>query len=124
MRCSKSVPAGFACALTYGFGVAMLAAGLLPGCVSTSAAQAKPALNQAVPMAPAAAAKPADFSKEALVLNKLDTRIREEADGTGTRQTTATVRILADAGVKAMAVLAFTYTASNQVMDIGYVRVI
>jgi hypothetical protein len=46
-----------------------------------------------------------------------------EADGTGTRETTAAIRILADAGVKQMAVLTFTYTASNQQMDIGYVRV-
>jgi len=51
-------------------------------------------------------------------------RIREEADGTGTRQTTARIRILADAGVKEMAVLTFTYTASDQMVDIGYVRVI
>jgi hypothetical protein len=47
-----------------------------------------------------------------------------EADGTGTRQTTARTRVLADSGVKQMAVLAFTYTASNQQVDIGYVRVI
>jgi len=70
------------------------------------------------------ASKPGDFSKEALVFDKMLTRIREEADGTGTRQTTARVRILADAGVKEMAVLTFTYTALNQQVDIGYMRVI
>ncbi|MGC1462009.1 MAG: DUF3857 and transglutaminase domain-containing protein [Terracidiphilus sp.] len=42
----------------------------------------------------------------------------------GTRETTARVRILADAGVKQMAVLTFTYTASNQQVDIAYVRVV
>jgi hypothetical protein len=47
-----------------------------------------------------------------------------EDDGTGTRQTTARVHILADAGVKQFAVLTLTYTASNQQIDIGYVRVI
>ncbi len=58
-----------------------------------------------------------------MVIDKLVTRIREEADGTGPRETTARVRVLTDAGVKQMAVLAFTYTALNQQMDIGYVRV-
>jgi len=75
------------------------------------------------PPAPAATKLP-DISKEALVWDKLSTRIRMEADGTGTRETTARVRILADSGVKQMAVLTFTYTASNQQVEIGYVRVI
>jgi Domain of Unknown Function with PDB structure (DUF3857)/Transglutaminase-like superfamily len=70
------------------------------------------------------AAKPGDFTKEALVFDKLYTRVREEADGTGTRQTTARIRILADAGVKDMAVLTFTYTASSEQVDVAYVRVI
>lgn len=99
--------------------VATLAAGL---CV-TSAAQTKPAEPQAAPPAPAAA-KPGDISKEALVFDKLYVRVREESDGAGTRQTTARVRVLADAGVKSMAVLAFTYTASSQQIDIAYVRVL
>jgi len=47
-----------------------------------------------------------------------------DEDGTGTRETTARARILADSGVKAMAVLTFTYTASNQQVEIGYVRVV
>jgi hypothetical protein len=93
----------------------------------TNAAQSKAA---AQPVAtPAAADKPAppkpgDLTKEALVFDKMYSRIREEADGTGTRQTTARIRILADAGVKEMAVLTFTYTASDEQVDIAYVRVI
>jgi len=89
-----------------------------------------PATTPATPPPPpasavsATAAKAPDVSKEALVFDKLYTRVREETDGTGSRQTTARVRILADAGVKDMAVLTFTYTASNQQVDIGYVRVI
>lgn len=91
------------------------------------ALQSGPAL-QSAPSAPksalpTAASKPPDFSQEALVFDQLHTRIRMEADGTGIRETTARIRILADAGVKAMAVLTFTYTASNQQVDIGYVRV-
>ena len=99
-----------------------------------AAAQSKPAPSQATsdqgasataaPALPVPASKPPDFSKEALVFDKLYTRVREEADGTGTRETTARIRILADAGVKQLAVLSFTYTASNQQVDIGYVRVV
>lgn len=68
-------------------------------------------------------AKLPDLSKEALVFDQYRTHIRMEADGTGTRETTARIRILADAGVKAMAVLPFTYSASNQQVEIKYVRV-
>lgn len=87
-----------------------------------------PATHKPAPVPPAqtalaAAPKPPDVSREALVFDKLATHITMEADGTGTRETTAAIRILADAGVKQMAVLTFTYTASNQQMDIGYVRV-
>lgn len=106
----------------------LVAAALCLCCLSPSAAQVKPAPAVSAPTQPAqasttAAVKPPDISKEALVWDKLATRIRFEADGTGTRETTAAVRILADAGVKEMAVLTFTYTASNQQVDIGYVRV-
>src|ERR1700681_2126103 len=58
-----------------------------------------------------------DFSKEAFVIERYSTRILEEADGTGTRETTAEVKILADAGVKAFAILNFTYTSANEVVD-------
>ncbi|MGD0729825.1 MAG: DUF3857 and transglutaminase domain-containing protein [Terracidiphilus sp.] len=94
---------------------------------SLLAAQDKPAHPQPAPASPAAlplAAKSPDVSKEGLVIEKVYTRIRMEADGTGTRQVTSRTRLLADSGVKQMAVLTFTYTASNQQIDIGYVRVV
>ncbi len=112
--CARS---SFACAR---FSAAVvLGAGVL-----AAQAQQAPPVTPATPAAvPAAAAKTPDVSKEAMVIDKLVSRIREEADGTGTRETTARVRVLTDAGVKQMAVLAFTYTALNQQMDISYVRV-
>lgn len=64
-----------------------------------------------------------DFSKEALVFDEFHTRIHMDADGTGTRATTARIHVLADAGVKATAVIRFTYSASYQQVDIAYVRV-
>src|ERR1019366_9262581 len=92
--------------------------------LSPIAAQDKPPSSKpAISTTPTTPASP-DISKEALVFDKITTRVREESDGTGSRETTARIRILADAGVKEMAVLAFTYTASNQQVDIGYVRVL
>ena len=69
------------------------------------------------------ASSTADFSKEAYVIEKLHTRITEEADGSGARELTAAVKILSEAGVKAFAVLSFTYTSANEVVDVDYVRV-
>ncbi len=87
--------------------------------------QSSPSANDSKQTAPApGVAKPVDLSKEALVIDRLYTRIRMEADGTGTHQTSARIRVLSDAGVKALAVLGFTYSAANQQVDIGYVKVI
>jgi tetratricopeptide (TPR) repeat protein len=66
---------------------------------------------------------PQDYSKEAYVIEKLHTRIIAENDGSGKREVVAEVKILADAGVKAFAVLNFTYTSANEVVDLDYVRV-
>jgi hypothetical protein len=98
-------------------------------CSPFLSAQAKPAADRAgqTQPPPASAATPVkvpDVSKEGLVLEKVYTRIRMEADGTGVKQISARTHVLADSGVKEMAVLAFTYTASNEQVDIGYIRVI
>jgi hypothetical protein len=118
----RSLPAFF-----LGRGLTMFAVAVCFYSLFPAAAQNKPAIDPPSQSQAATAAKPApppDFSKEGLVLEKAYTRIRMEADGTGTRQITGRTRILADSGVKEMAVLTFTYTASNQRVDIGYVRVI
>jgi tetratricopeptide (TPR) repeat protein len=64
-----------------------------------------------------------DYSKEAYVVEHLSTSITVEDDGSDVREVTAEVKLLADAGVKALAVLNFTYTSANQVVDVDYVRV-
>jgi len=66
---------------------------------------------------------PHDYSKEAYVVERYSTRMVAETDGSGTREVTAEVRMLADAGVKAFAVLRFIYTSVNEVVDVDYVRV-
>lgn len=56
----------------------------------------------------------ADYAKEALVVEHYHTRVAAESDGTGFREDSSEVRILADAGVKTFAVLNFTYTSANE----------
>ncbi len=87
----------------------LLACGALPG--SLAQAPEKPA------------PQPQDYSKEAYVIERSHMRVTAEADGTGTRQLTGEVKILADAGVKEFAVLNFTYTSANEAVDVDYVRV-
>ncbi len=129
MCCSVFVRPGF-CALslaTVVFGSHFLAAQDQP--VKVWPPPVKPAQSESDPDASIPAAQPnsikvPDVSKEGLVLESASTRFKVEADGTGTRETISRTRVLADSGVKALAVLAFTYTASNQQIEIGYVRVI
>ena len=80
----------------------------------------------AIPVVCQETEKPApaqDYSKEAYVIEKLQTRVTAEADGGGNRELTAEVKVLAEAGVKAFAVLNFTYSSANEVVDVDYVRV-
>jgi len=113
------------------FSAAALAVLLCPFSVAQSQppdASPKPALpvpEQSTATQPSPATpKTPDFSKEAIVFDKLLVRQREEADGTGSREITVRARILADAGVKAMAVLSYPYSSLNQKVDYAYVRVI
>jgi tetratricopeptide (TPR) repeat protein/transglutaminase-like putative cysteine protease len=64
-----------------------------------------------------------DYSKEGYVIERWHTRIREENDGTGTREREVEVRLLSEAGLKAFAVLAFPYTTANETIEFDYVRV-
>ena len=123
MRCTTGPLIRSYCVLLRCFDWGLLAAVCLCG-PFFAAGQEKNAQSPPVPPLVSTATKQPDASKEALVLEKLYTRVRMEADGTGTRQITARIHILAESGVKSMAILTFTYTASNQQMDIGYVRVI
>lgn len=47
-----------------------------------------------------------DYSREAFPIERYSTRISAENDGTGTREITAELKMLAQAGVKTFAVLA------------------
>jgi len=64
-----------------------------------------------------------DYSKQAFVIDRLYTLITEQSDGTGTRERTAEIKILSQAGLKALAVLSFPYTSDNESLEFDYVRV-
>lgn len=80
------------------------------------------------PAPPASAAsqlaeKKPDYSKEAFLGEQDQTRIVFENDGTGTRETTARVRIQSDAAIQRYGVLTFPYESGTQSLEIDYVRV-
>ena len=58
-----------------------------------------------------------------MVVERLSTRVSCEADGSATRETTAVIRVQAQAGVQGLAVLAFAYVSSTDSIEIAYVRV-
>ncbi len=64
-----------------------------------------------------------DYSKEAFVIEQTSTRIAFANDGTGTRESSARVRIQSDAGVQRYGLLTFSYQNSTESLDIDYVRV-
>jgi pentatricopeptide repeat protein len=77
--------------------------------------------------APQAAAanpnRPPDYSKEAFVIESLRTAASFENDGTGTRETTARIKVQSQAGVQQWGLLTFGYSSANEQVEIGYVRV-
>src|SRR5271163_2288110 len=122
--------------------VLALGLGSVPGQlsqVSTTPATSNPAQSSSAPTAPAQTSPPKtitvpivpapsdsskqDYSKEAFVIERLDTKVAEQDDGTGVREVAADIKILAEAGVKAFAVLSFTYTSANETVEFDYVRV-
>jgi len=72
---------------------------------------------------PASTATSANPSNEAIILERHVTRASFEADGSSVRETTEVIRVQAEAGVKALAVLTFPYTSVDQSVDVDYVRV-
>jgi transglutaminase-like putative cysteine protease len=65
----------------------------------------------------------ADSSKQAYVIENSVFHIVFEADGTAVKERTMQCKVIADAGVKQLAVLTFTYSNATEALDIVYVRV-
>ena len=69
------------------------------------------------------AGAPEDYSKEALVIEKLATEVTFAADGTGSREQTFVIRVQSEEGVRALGVLGIPYNADNESPEFEYVRV-
>jgi len=67
-------------------------------------------------------AKP-DPSKEAFVFQLIENRVRYENDGSGTRETTAVIRIQSQGGVQQFGQLIFGYSSATEKLEVSYVRV-
>jgi transglutaminase-like putative cysteine protease len=64
-----------------------------------------------------------DYSQEAYVIERMDSGMRFENDGTGRVQTTLRVRVQSEAGVRQWGQLVFGYNSVNEKLEISYVRV-
>jgi hypothetical protein len=64
-----------------------------------------------------------DYSKEALVIQEMTTRVKFSADGAREWQQTLSVRIQSEAAVREFGVLSFSYGSANEKMNVEYVRV-
>lgn len=64
-----------------------------------------------------------DFSKQAYVIEHSLLRASFETDGTGIQEWTSEIKVQADAGVKQLAVLNFTYSSASQSVEVAYVRI-
>jgi tetratricopeptide (TPR) repeat protein len=74
-------------------------------------------LAQTAPPAPKASAA------QAFIIEHLTTRAIWHADGTGSREVSAVIRVQDAAGVQALAILSFPYTSDDQSIAVTYVRV-
>ena len=65
----------------------------------------------------------AGYSKDALVIEKLNTDVTFAADGTLVWEQSLVVRVQPDAGVRRFGVLTFPYSGANERIELVYVRV-
>jgi len=84
-----------------------------PAGASAQASASKPSAAQTAP----------DFSKEAVVIERMALTFTFEKDGTSTRELTLSARVMSQAGVQALGVLTFPYLSSNENVEFDYVRV-
>jgi hypothetical protein len=61
--------------------------------------------------------------QDSFIIRQLATKLAFENDGTETRETSAQIQVLSDAGVQRWGVVSFSYHNINETLDIDYVRV-
>ncbi len=93
-----------------------------PGGASVATVKVLPVKPVTRTLSSAPAARP-DYANEPFVLEKSMTSYRYNADGTGDRTLSATVKIQSDAAVRAYGLLAFYYASDDESVEVKYVRV-
>jgi tetratricopeptide (TPR) repeat protein/transglutaminase-like putative cysteine protease len=68
--------------------------------------------------------KAADYSKEAVVIERISNKIVFENDGTSSEQSSARVRIQSQAGLQQFGILNFPYASATSTLEVVYVRAI
>jgi len=63
------------------------------------------------------------YPKEAYVFEMLHTRVRFEADGTGSRELSARIRVQSEGATHELGLLRFSYSSTFEALNIDYVRV-
>src|SRR5580698_5579125 len=102
----------------------LLSALLLGFCFLPSAAQCQTKPSPSSSSADSPGPKFAyDYSREAVVYEKLATVYDFNADGTGEKTTTFAARIQSDAAVRQLGVITLPYAAQNERPEIVYLRV-
>ncbi len=64
-----------------------------------------------------------DSSQESVIVESSVTKVKYEADGTGTREAALALRVQSQAGVQALGILSFSYLSSNETVEFDYIRV-
>jgi tetratricopeptide (TPR) repeat protein len=70
------------------------------------------------------AGKGHDYSQESFVVEQMHSRYRFEADGTGSKEIVARIRVQSEAGVQQWGQLQVGYNSANERVEIPYVRVL
>ncbi len=80
--------------------------------------------NEAKPAAAQPEESKRNYSQEAFVIEQYRSLYRFESDGTGTKRTSARIRVQSEAGVQQWGQIQIGYNSANERVDITYVRVV
>jgi predicted Zn-dependent protease/transglutaminase-like putative cysteine protease len=76
-----------------------------------------------IAQAPPKAATANPYANEAVVIERMETRVRMNADGTGTRNVNVIMRVQSEGTAQQFGDLTFPYASANETLNIKYVRV-
>lgn len=96
----------------------------LPHLVRVSVCAQSPGAAPALPVSSAPKPTPADYAKEPYVFERIEEKVRFEADGTGQRELAARVRVQSESAVRELGLLVYPYNSAFESLDLVYARVL